>query len=284
MYLTGSAASDYDVAPYDANPIELSSLETIAAASRVWGFSGEIKDVLDLGCGFGRQLAQVATGASGRLVGVDASMRTCEGARKVLEPWSGRAEILQANFDDLHPGQLGAFDLIYCVGTLYTLPSSVRDTLLRIMAACLRPGGRILMTYYAGTNGDIHAAVSNYIRSLQPGGQSLPDALATARQHLAAALSFQTPSPIEAVRNQIVGIAGYDDTVMTHEILGHGVHVQNTATIASALEPISIRFLGYLGYEPVNFDCNFEQRLYRAITLDLLEGGYRYAVFGRELG
>lgn len=282
MYLTGSAAGDYDLAPYDSRPNALSHLETIASASRVWGVSGDIGDVLDLGCGFGRQLAQVAPLTSGRLVGVDASQRTCDGARDVLEPWSDRVQIIQASFDELGPDQLGKFDLIYCVGTLYTLPAPVREDALRIMQACLNPGGRVLMTYYAGTKGNIHLATANYLRSLQAGGQTLAEAVAATRQHIAAALALQTPSPIDAVHHQMKGIAGYDDTTMAHEVFGHGIQVQNTALLAATLSSANIRFLGYLGYDTAAFDCDYQQKLYRAETLDLLEGGYRYALFGKE--
>lgn len=281
MYVTGSAAGDYDLAPYDAVPSALTSLETVKEVSAHWGLHGTIGDVLDLGCGFGRQLAQVAPGVSGRLVGVDASSRVCEGAREVLEPWSGRAKVHQAFFEDITSAELGSFDLIYCIGAFYTVPRPTRDAALKLMGECLRPGGRILMTYYSGTRGAIHAAVSQYIRSMQPGGQLLPEAIALAREHLAATLRFETPSPVDAVRRQIEGISSYDDIVLLHEMLGHGVHLQNTAEVASQLALYGVGFQGYLGYDPSNFDCDLSQKLYRAETLDLLEGGYRYALFAK---
>lgn len=281
MYVTGSAAGDYDLAPYDAVPGNLTSLESVKSISAHWGLTATISDVLDLGCGFGRQLAQVAPGVSGRLVGVDASSRTCEGARQVLEPWSGRATIHEAFFENVKSADLGAFDLIYCIGAFYTVPRPTRDAALKLMGECLRPGGRILMSYYSGTRGAIHAATSSYIRAMQPGGQALPDAIALAREHLASALRFETPAPVDAVRRQIEGIASYDDIVLLHEVLGHGVHLQNTAEIASNLALYGIGFQGYLGYDPANFDCDLARKLYLAETLDLLEGGYRHALFAK---
>jgi hypothetical protein len=116
---------------------------------------------------------------------------------------------------------------------------------------------------------------------MQPGDRALPDAIALAREHLAAALRFETPSPVDAVRRQIEGISAYDDIVLLHEMLGHGVHLQNTAEVASQLALYGIGFQGYIGYEPSNFDCDLSQKLYRAETLDLLEGGYRYALFAK---
>ncbi len=282
MYATGSAAGDYDILPYDAKPIDLTSLETVLSISGQWGMTAPIVDVLDLGCGFGRQLAQVAPNTTGRLVGIDASSRTCVGARDVLSTWSDRVTIHEGYFENFDSNELGDYDLIYCIGAFYTVPRPARDAALRLMGECLRPGGRILMTYYAGTRGAIHSAVGEYIRALQPGAQLLPDAIATAREHLAASLRFQTPAPIEAVRQQISGIAGYDDIVLFHEILGHGVNLQSTAEINTHLLPYNINFQGYMGYDPVNFDCDLLAKLYRAETLDLLEGGYRYALFGKS--
>lgn len=281
MYFTGSAGGDYDLAPYDAIPIEFSSLETILTFAQAQTLRPEVADVLDLGCGFGRQLAQVAPFVAGRLVGVDASHTTCEGARAIVAPWSARAEIIQADFADLNADQLGSFDLIYCVGTLYTLPDPLRNQLLDTIRKCLRPGGMVLLSYYAGTFGLIKAAVAQYLRSLQQPGVSLADAVAAARDHLSTAAQLQTPSPISAVKDKIAEAARYDNVVMAHEVLGHGMKVQNTALLAAALAPADITFIGYLGYDPSNFASEPSARLYLTETLDLLEGGYRYALFAR---
>ena len=283
MYHTGSAGGDYDLAPYDAIPTEISSLETILTFARAQNLAPEIADVLDLGCGFGRQLAVTAPLVSGRLVGVDASHVTCAGARAIVAPWVDRAEIIQADFADLDPDRLGSFDLIYCVGTLYTLPDELRTRLLETIRKCLRPGGIVLFSYYAGTFGLIKAAVARYLKSLQQSGVSLGDAVAAARQHLATAAQLRTPGPIGAVKDKIAEAARYDDTVMAHEVLGHGMEVQNTAQLAAALAPADIGFLGYLGYDPSNFS-DPSTRLYLTETLDLLEGGYRYALFARAGG
>jgi SAM-dependent methyltransferase len=284
MYFTGSAAGDYDVAPYDAAPAYLTSFEAIVAFAHALDLRSPISDVLDLGCGFGHQLAQVAPSTQGRLVGVDASLKTCEGARKILAPWSDRGEIIQADFGALDPARLGSFDLIYCVGTLYTVPSATRAALLRTIEACLRPNGLVLFTYYAGTKGYLKAAVARYLRSLQPGGQVMTDALQLARQQLAAAAQFPFEGALEPVLAQIEAVAASDNIVLAHEALGHGIEVQNTATLNDELMAASTGFVGYLAYNPSAFACDLAQRLYRAETLDLLEGGYRHALFARDGG
>jgi len=282
MYFSGSAASDYDAAPYNVAPAPILALDNVLAAARATGHSTQACDVLDLGCGFGHQLAQASDSAKGRLVGVDASQVTCEGAREVLSPWAERAEIIHGRFEDVEPRALGTFDVIYCVGALYTLPTEARDVLLKTMGECLRPGGLAIMTYYAGTRGLIHNAVALHLRKQQTGDCSAVEAIARARSNLAELQKFQGMVPhISAVAEHVQGIGRYDDVTLLHEVFGHGIQLQSTRELNDALQFHQVSFLSYLSFNATTFDGNALERVHRAETLDLLNGGYRYSIFAR---
>lgn len=283
MYFTGSAGGDYDAAPFDATPRDVADLDRITALLSSRGMNHPVADVLDLGCGFGRQLLQASTGASGRLVGVDGSQKHCEGARSLLSSVSTRTAIIHSDFADITAPQLGQFDAIYCLGTIFTVPPAIRDHLLSIAANCLRPGGFLLLSYYAGTAGYISMALGQYIRLLRVEGDDLPTGIARARSTLGALLGFGESAPAnEAVIRQAEAVRAVPDVAMAHEGLGHGIQLQNTAAIAGALGQHGIEFHGYLDLDPQNFECPPGERLYRAETLDLLQGGYRYALFARN--
>ncbi len=282
MYFSGSAGGDHDAAPYDAHPNELTSIRAVAEAAAALGHRLEANDILDLGCGFGRQLGEVATTTRGWLVGVDASAVSCEAARGILAPWKDRVEIVHAEIADLMAQDLGRFDLIYCVGTLYAAPAETRSAILHAVRETLRPGGVAVFTYYAGTKGHIKAEVIRYLRALRDPGAPLGEALVSARRHLAALHEARVPAPVEAVREAAAKAARSDDVVLSHEALGHGIEVLKTAVLAQALDGAGIDFLGYLGYGAESFAGDPSSRLYVAETLDLLEGGYRHAVFGRS--
>ncbi len=282
MYFTGTAGGDYDAIPYNARASEQLSIEKIVSAARGFGLTGAPKDILDLGCGYGKQLALAAPAAAGRLVGVDASEVHCAGARSTLAPWSERAEVLHRDFDTLEPGELGEFDIIYCIGTLYTLPTSTRDKVLALVRACLRPGGVLVVSYYAGTRALIKTAISAYVRRLYRPGDSIESALARVRENLEFTQRCETPLAIDAVREQIRLSLASGDVVLSHENLGHGIVVQSTLDINAQLTPANIHFLFYTTYDASSFHIDSGTRLLLAETLDLLEGGYRHALFGRD--
>lgn len=282
MYFTGSAGGDYDAAPFDALPRDMADLERIVDLLASRGLPARVADVLDLGCGFGRQLLQASATAPGRLVGVDGSRTHCEGARTLLADLGDRVDILQANFSTLTPQRLGQFDAIYCLGTLFTVPGPVRDHLLSIAVSCLRPGGFLLVSYYAGTAGYISMALGHYIRLLRVQGEDLPAGIARARANLGVLLNYGETAPaIDAVIQLAEAVRNVPDAAMAHEGLGHGIELQSTAALASAVGPHGLVFQGYLDLDPQNFDCPPADRLFRAETLDMLQGGYRYALFAR---
>jgi len=110
---------------------------------------GDVRSVLDVGCGLGqmtRRLARAA-GPGARVVGVERDERQLERARllareageeTLVELRRGEAEALP-----LAAGERGAFDLVH---TRFLL-EHVRDPLavVREMVAAARPGGRIVL-------------------------------------------------------------------------------------------------------------------------------------------
>lgn len=74
---------------------------------------GEARSVFELGCGTGRfakRLFEQELSPSARYVGVDVSGRMVGLAREKLEPWAGRAEVLQTEGELRFAFDAGGFD------------------------------------------------------------------------------------------------------------------------------------------------------------------------------
>ena len=140
----------YDQVPWGEQGAFSSGLDAILGIARLYGAGGNVRDVLDLGCGGGGTLLQIADDVPGRLVGVDLSPQSCELARAQLAPHGDRARIICGDLLSLEPEDLGQFDMIYLVGVLYILPPSEHQALLVLAARCLRPGGLLIVSYYSG--------------------------------------------------------------------------------------------------------------------------------------
>jgi SAM-dependent methyltransferase len=114
--------------------------------------------ILDLGCGHGRSLTELATrAATGRVVGVDPSELMVEIAaqhnRALIE--AGRVEVVRATVEAL-PFPDDAFDKIMCVHVLYFWKDL--DVSLREIARVLKPGGRLGLLFR--TKADLAAVAS----------------------------------------------------------------------------------------------------------------------------
>jgi SAM-dependent methyltransferase len=110
--------------------------------------------VVDLGCGTGASLVQVAPdigdgGRRGLAVGVDASRavlrHAAEAATPVLAAGATRSLLLQADLKDQLPFADAAFDRVLCHNVLECLPDP--QALAAEAGRVLRPGGRLVLSH-----------------------------------------------------------------------------------------------------------------------------------------
>jgi SAM-dependent methyltransferase len=102
--------------------------------------------VIDLGCGTGNLLAQLAPGRPGvEFVGVDSAEAMLERARRKLRDQQ-HVRFLEADVADavgrLDPGSVGA---VYSVNQLYALPADQQGPLLEGVRRALRPSGTLVL-------------------------------------------------------------------------------------------------------------------------------------------
>lgn len=99
--------------------------------------------VLDLACGDGFYTRLIAErlGSAGSVTGADVNVAYLREAQSENRGSGAAAiELVEASFDQL-PFPDGAFDLVWCAQSLYTLPDPV--VVLRHIARVVRPGGLV---------------------------------------------------------------------------------------------------------------------------------------------
>lgn len=114
--------------------------------------------ILDVGCGHGRGLAELAARAGGgRIVGADSSELMVEIATQRNRPLieSGRVDVVPATAESL-PFPDGFFDKVVCVYVLYFWNDL--DASLREITRVLKPGGRLGLLFR--TKADLMAVAS----------------------------------------------------------------------------------------------------------------------------
>jgi ubiquinone/menaquinone biosynthesis C-methylase UbiE len=115
-------------------------------------------DILDVGCGHGRSLKELAARAPrGHIVGVDPSELMVEIAvrRNRLLIEAARVDVIRSGVESL-PFPDGMFDKIQCVHVLYFWKDI--EMPLREIARVLKPGGRVALLFR--TNADPKATAS----------------------------------------------------------------------------------------------------------------------------
>jgi ubiquinone/menaquinone biosynthesis C-methylase UbiE len=114
--------------------------------------------VLDIGCGHGRSLTELAARAPrGYIVGVDPSELMVEIAKQRSRPLieAGRMDVILSGVESL-PFPDGLFDKALCVHVLYFWKDI--ETSLHEIARVLKPGGRLGLLFR--TNADLKAIAS----------------------------------------------------------------------------------------------------------------------------
>lgn len=277
-------AEGYDQVPYDPPGDLRLAPDRLAGIATLYGMGRRINDVLDLGCGTGAQLARAGQDAPGRLVGVDLSLDACAKAADRCGPFGARAQIHCADLIDVDAGDLGEFDLIYVIGALYIVPQSVRDHILKIISAVLRPGGLAVISYHAGPLAGLKADIARLLRAGVPMEVSASQKVVAARANLQAIRQRLAPPTGSLLATTLDGFAIDDDGVIYHEVFNANIEPLRTWDLLTHLKPAGFDFVDYLGATPLSGVANPDQRAIEAGLLDLSGGGYRHAIFGRSTG
>jgi trans-aconitate methyltransferase len=281
-------ADAYDHVPYDPPASPGLDAERVFGITALYGCTPSRADIdiLDLGCGTGAQLARAGAQTSGRVVGTDLSRSACALAEKRCAAFSDRARIVCADIIDLAADDLGTFDLIYHVGVLYITPPEVQQRLLQLIAACLKPGGVAVISYYAGTQSVLHAALQPVLR-LSVDADAAPAArVKQARaclQDMAQTLS-QQPGDHRTMLGVLQQAQMRDDAVLFHELLNHSFAALATSSLEAALGAQGVHFLNWM--MPGHFSAvpSPRARALKADAEDMAGGGYHYALFGKCTG
>jgi SAM-dependent methyltransferase len=272
-------AANYDAVGYvghgysGLDPERLVGLASLFAPTR-WP-----TDVLDLGCGDGVHLAQVAGKIDGRLVGTDISGQACARARERLGSCGERVEIRCEDLLDLNPRDLGEFDLIYNIGVIYVTPIEVQKRIIEIIGRCLRPGGIAVISYYAGSKPAIHATLSALLHATVREMTEYAEVIAHVRrqmQDLRAAI--QDPLILDVLAE----MEKKPDPILFHESLNHGLRPMQTTALEMQFREFGVEFAAYLLPNGTLARRTSAERAVAADVYDFLGGGYQYALFGKQ--
>jgi SAM-dependent methyltransferase len=280
---------NYDTLPYDCHPDPELDPERVLGLAALYGCAADAGtdiDVLDLGCGTGNQIERVGALTGGKLVGVDISRDACATARQRCAKYGERARIMCADFLDLDPEDVGRFDLIYNIGVIFITPPAIQESILNLIARCLKPAGVAVLSYYAGGIGRLRAGLYRTLRAALDPSQDREAAIRKARErieHIAAYLPSTGP-----VRKFMVEMLHYvsaqSDPMLFHEGLNHAFEAMDTADLELTLCGRGVHFLNYLTPTPFGMLPAPRERALAADAFDFAVGSYRRAVFGKPVG
>lgn len=225
--------------------------------------------------------------SQGRMVGIDASEEACARARARGAALGSRLTILHGDAAGADPAALGQFDVVYLLGTLYIMPPEARAQALGLAAACLKPGGVVVMNYYAGMAGLARAALGRVLRLGNDPAWPVAQQLATVRANLKA---IGDAVPAQGVGRDLVAatttsMGSTGDVVMFHEALGPVLETLHTADLAAQLAEGGVRFMNYLPPAPMLLGQDPQKAARTAEAWDFASGGgYRTALFARPSG
>ncbi len=241
-------------------------------------------DILDLGCGTGVQMERAAALTSGRVVGTDLSRASCDKTAERTAKFGERCKVICADFLDLDPTALGKFDLIYLVGVLYATPPDMQRRILALVAACLKPRGIVLISYYSGTVGLLMAGLHDILRSAVDPTLPPPAQIEAARTHIRAmadTISRQSGDQ-RLMQGLLQQVHNTLDAIFFHEMLNQSFCAPSTASLEHALAPHGVHFVNWMQPAPFPRDLAPMERAAMADAFALSGGGYFYGVFQKD--
>jgi cyclopropane fatty-acyl-phospholipid synthase-like methyltransferase len=114
----------------------------LEAAKRLIRSKGRPLRVLDVGCGYGRDLIYIAKSLGFRILGIDVSEKAIDLAREnAANALSKEAEFKVIDFRDLH----GFFDAVLVSNLYHLLDPQGRSDLAKHAVRLLAPGGKLFL-------------------------------------------------------------------------------------------------------------------------------------------
>ena len=279
-------AAAYDAIPYDpqhGEALDLAVLRGALAALGTMPSATAAPAVLDIGCGAGGLLARAASQGAGRLVGIDASATMLALARDRL---GATAELHHADAAATDAEALGRFDVVYLVAVLFAVPPAMRAALLRLAAACLAPGGVLVVTVYTGVVADLRARVAAVLRAENDPAASPGAQIAGARANLQALLRSMPKQGDAAplVRGVLERMAAASAANLFHQALAPRFEVPPAVALEEEIAPHGAILANRLPPIPVD-RAHGPAVLARAMDArDLVEGGgYQTLLFTRPI-
>ncbi|MBS0412649.1 MAG: class I SAM-dependent methyltransferase, partial [Proteobacteria bacterium] len=194
-----------------------------------------------------------------------------------------RVEILNADLLDLDVEALGQFDLVYLNGVYYVAPPQVQARLLEVIGQVLRPGGVLLMSYYAGAIAELRGLLYRAFRSVTAPTDSPAAALEKARAHIPRLRAgIRDPLFGPPMRALLDAMETYPDNVFYLEALNGSFTPCRTSDLQARLGPHGVQFITYLDAPAATRAPTAEARALEADVEDYGGGGYRYSVFMRR--
>jgi SAM-dependent methyltransferase len=280
---------NYDTLPYDHHPVPELDPERVLGLAALYGCAADVGaaiDVLDLGCGTGTQLERVGALTGGKLVGVDISRDACATARQRGVKYGERARIVCADFLDLDSEDLGRFDLIYNIGVIFVTPPPIQESILNLIARCLKPAGAAVLSYYAGGIGRLRAGLYRTLRAALDPSLDREATIRRARERIGQiAAHLPSTGPVRKFMGEMLDrLSSQSDTMLFHEGLNHAFAAIDTADLESMLCSRGVHFLNYLTPTPFGMLSAPRERALAADAFDFAVGSYRHAVFGKPVG
>jgi SAM-dependent methyltransferase len=219
-------ATSYDELPYEDYCFPRTHPEHLFAVSALYGRSApriEGARVLELGCARGGNLLPMALDLPGAtFVGVDLSARQIdEAARRAAALGLRNVTFRHASITDLDATD-GDFDYILCHGVYSWVPAPVREAILRVCHARLRPNGVAYVSFNALPGWHLLQTLRDFVLRHVPVEAPAPRRLALARQAftvLGEAVRNERTPYAAWLRDELANLAAADDGYVFHEYL-----------------------------------------------------------------
>jgi len=195
----------------------------VAALTKIAGFQVppiEHWRVLEIGCGNGANLLPLACDyPEARFVGVDRARVPIESARTFARDLGlSNIELHALDLLDFQPD--GEFDYIVAHGVYSWVPPGVRDRILQICGAALKPQGLAYISYNALPGGHFRRIVWDLFRFHLRGATSPSARTEGAREAARLTLNGKDPDAlVEAVRKEMTNLLDRDPAALYHDDL-----------------------------------------------------------------
>jgi SAM-dependent methyltransferase len=218
----------YDEVPYSCRPIEWTAPERLTLTSLLHGGPRLPRGdywVLELGCGNGANLLpQAYYREHATFVGVDGASSQIEIAKaRKSELGLSNVEFIHADFTSADDRLSGQFDYIVGHGIFSWVSDQVRDSLLRLCARRLRPGGLLYLNYNANPGWSVRGMVREFLIAQTAGIAAGLRARAKAAQEVASRMAASLPNGDQAYSRLLAGeftfVCENDLSYIAHEYL-----------------------------------------------------------------